>query len=336
MIKFNIIIPSITIDNRLLRCLNGVEKLEYNNFFVTLVLDNTKGANKLKKFKFKINTLVMKNINMSEKRNFAAKKFKSDFLAFIDSDASPCVNWLSKASKKIKSKKLKVIGGPNLPFKDQTFWEKIAYYCKRSFFVTGHYNFINYKSNSRYCKFLHSSNFIIEKKLYNSVGGMDEKIYIGEDHDLFFRLNKRYNELRIYFFEDIFVYHEDREFKFFLMQRFCYGLNVFTSKNTFTKRLLATIPFTVIILTILILFKFEITLFTIFSALILVSLIIFSEINLYIKNYITSLITVICIYLSNLFYGLGTFLYFFGLRKSIEKLIYRNIKKKSSLLSNTF
>ena len=55
------------------------------------------------------------------------------------------------------------------------------------------------------------------------------------------------NELKIYFDKSIFVFHEDREFKFFLMQRFCYGLNVLTSKNTGSKRFLALLPFFLII-----------------------------------------------------------------------------------------
>ena len=123
---------------------------------------------------------------MSEKRNLAAKKYVSNYLAFIDSDASPCKDWLNKAVKDIKLKALKVIGGPNLPFRNQSFWEKITYYCKRSFFVTAHYNFLNFRSKNRYCKFLHSSNFIINRDLYNSVNGMNKNLYIGEDHDLFF------------------------------------------------------------------------------------------------------------------------------------------------------
>tara|TARA_B100001123_G_C15142527_1_gene960117 strand:+ start:189 stop:1181 length:993 start_codon:yes stop_codon:yes gene_type:complete len=329
MYKFNIIIPSITTDVRLLRCLDGIQKLKYKNFFVTIVLDNKKNTSKLKKFKFKINILVTKNINMSQKRNFAAKKYNSDFLAFIDSDASPCKGWLNYAVKEIKSKGVKVVGGPNLPFKNQSFWEKITYYCKRSFFVTAHYNFINFKSKSRYCKFLHSSNFIISKKLYSSVKGMDENLYIGEDHDLFYRLNEKFKKLKIYFSKDIFVFHEDREFKFFLMQRFCYGLNVLTSNNTATKRFLAFIPFFLICTIFFFLFnslKISLTIFFLFF--ILLSIFIFLEISVYIKQFATRLLTIICIYLSNFFYGMGTFMYFFGLRKSIEKVIYRNIKKE--------
>ena len=117
---------------------------------------------------------------MSTKRNKAAKKFKSDYLAFIDSDASPNKNWLLDAIKEIKFRKIEVIGGPNLPFKIQNYWEKISYYCKRSFFVTAHYNFINYMSKNRYCDFLHSSNFIIDKKIFMSVNGYNKNLYINE------------------------------------------------------------------------------------------------------------------------------------------------------------
>jgi len=53
MHKFNIIIPSITTDLRLLRCMDGIKKLKYKNFFVTLVLDNNKNIYKLNKYKFK-------------------------------------------------------------------------------------------------------------------------------------------------------------------------------------------------------------------------------------------------------------------------------------------
>ena len=329
MYKFNIIIPSITTDSRLVRCLEGIQNLTYKNFFVTLVLDNNNNIKKLKKFKFKIKILISRNGNMSKKRNLAAKKFGSKFLAFIDSDASPCKNWLKESEKKLKSKKIEIIGGPNLPFKNQTFWQKLSYYCKRSFFITAHYNFINYRSKSRYCKFLHSSNFIISKNFYNLVNGMDENLYIGEDHDFFHRLNEKIKDLKVYFDKNVFVYHEDREFKFFLMQRFCYGLNVFTAKNTSMKRILALIPFLSIFLLFLLILNFSKFSISIFSFIIILFMcIIFWEINKYVSKFATKLMLVVCIFLSNLFYGLGTIFYLFGLRKLIEKNIYRNIKKK--------
>ena len=327
--KVNIIIPSITIDSRLLRCLNGIQKLKYKRFFVTLILENKKNLHKLKKFKFIIKILAIKKINMSEKRNFAAKKFNSDYLAFIDSDACPNKNWLNSALKILKAKKIKIIGGPNIPFKNENFWQKISYYCKRSFFVTANYNFINYMSKNRYCEFLHSSNFIINKKIFSLVNGMDKNLYIGEDHDLFFRLKEKIKDLKIYFDKKVFVYHEDREFKFFLMQRFCYGLNVFTSKNSSIKRSLALIPlFSICIVFFLLLNFSKLSLITLLSFAVLFSFIIFFDINRFVKKFTTKILVIACIYLSNIFYGLGTIAYFLGFRNLIEKKIYRNIKRK--------
>ena len=128
MYKVNIVVPSLTTDSHLVRCLNGVQNLNYKNFFVTLVLDDNKNLSILKKFKFKfkIKILFLKKSNMSKKRNVAAKKFDSDFLAFIDSDACPSKNWLTNAIKEIKSKKIEIIGGPNIPFENQYFWQKIS------------------------------------------------------------------------------------------------------------------------------------------------------------------------------------------------------------------
>jgi len=328
--KINIIIPSIRIDSRLIRCLDGIQKLNYKNFFVTLILESKKNIYKLKKFKFIIKTLVTKKMNMSEKRNFAVKKFNSGFVAFIDSDACPNKNWLSNALKTLKSRKIGIIGGPNIPFKDETFWQKISYYCKRSFFVTANYNFINYMSKNKYCEFLHSSNFIIDKKIFMSVNGYNKNLYINEDHDLFFRLKEKIKNLKVYFEKKVFVYHEDREFIFFLLQRLCYGLNVFSAKNTNSKIILASMPafFICIIFSLLLNFS-KVSLVILSLSFIIISCIIYVEINRYIKKFEVKLLMIFCIYLSNLFYGLGTFIYFCGLRGMIEKKIYRNIRKKN-------
>ena len=50
MYKVNIVVPSLTTDSHLVRCLNGVQNLNYKNFFVTLVLDDNKNLSILKKF----------------------------------------------------------------------------------------------------------------------------------------------------------------------------------------------------------------------------------------------------------------------------------------------
>ena len=326
----NIVIPSITTDYRLLRCLKGIAKSSYKRFFVTLVLENKEGVKNLKKFRFRINTIVnQKLINMSEKRNVGVKKYKSKYVAFIDSDAYPSKNWLKNALKNF-NKGFKIVGGPNIPFKNQNYLQKISYYCKRSFFVTAHYNFLKYKSQNRLCDWLDSSNFIIDRNLYKSVNGMDKKLYIGEDHDLFYRINKKFRNIKILFSKNTYVNHEDREIHLYFLQRFVYGLNVFTAKNSFIKRFFALIPFFLLsfLLFPLIIYTIEniILIYSIIFA--VLYLIIYFEISVYVKGIINKLITVFCILILNFSYGLGTFFALVGLRKVLEKSIYRKIKKK--------
>ncbi len=328
--KINIVIPSITTDFRLIRCLKGISKSSYKKFFVTIILENKDRAQNLKKFNFPINIIVnKKKINMSEKRNIAVNKYKSKYVAFIDSDASPCKNWL-KNSLKFFKKGFKVVGGPNIPFKEQNYLQKISYYCKRSFFITAHYNFLKFKSPNRTCKWLDSSNFIIERNLYKSVGGMDKNLYIGEDHDFFYKINSKFKNIKIFFSKDTFVNHEDRELHLYFLQRFVYGLNVFAAKNTFFKRFFALIPFfTLISIIFFIVFFSSKNLFLIFLILFLILyIIIFLEISKYAKGILNKLFTVIGIFILNIFYGFGTLLAFMGLRKFLEKNIYRTIQKK--------
>ena len=40
-----------------------------------------------------------------------------------------------------------------------------------------------------------------------SVNGMDKNLYIGEDHDFFYRINEKFKNLKVYFAKNVFVYH---------------------------------------------------------------------------------------------------------------------------------
>ena len=124
----NIIIPAVKIDEEVLKCLVEINKIKYQNFFVTVVLDHSQGK-KLPRFRYKINKLISGKINMSKKRNIAAKKFKSKYIAFIDSDAYPNKNWLKLAIKYLKQKKGNIVGGPGIPFPSQNYLEKISLEC---------------------------------------------------------------------------------------------------------------------------------------------------------------------------------------------------------------
>ena len=207
----NIIIPAIKLDDELLKCLREINKIKYSNFFVTIVLDYDI-KNKLPKLKYKINKMIVGKVNMSKKRNLAAKKFKSKFIAFIDSDAYPNKNWLKNGVDYLKEKKGDVVGGPSLPFSKQNYSEKICYLSKRSIFVTGYLNFRKYKAKKRHCDWLESCNLIMEKKFFLKYGGMDSKRYTGEDKEFFERARKKNPNIKVFYSPDLYIHHRERRF----------------------------------------------------------------------------------------------------------------------------
>ena len=135
--------------------------------------------------------MIVGKINMSKKRNLAAKKFKTKYIAFIDSDAYPNINWLKNAINHLSNEKIHVVGGPNIPFKNLNYSEKISHYCKRSFFVTGHLNYRKYMSPKKICSdWLEACNLIMKRDFFLKFGGMNEKNYFQEDQEFFDKLHQ--------------------------------------------------------------------------------------------------------------------------------------------------
>ena len=322
----NIIIPAIRLDNEVFKCLKEINKIKYRSFLVTLVFDYAY-KKKIPRFRYKINQIISGKINMSKKRNIATKKFKSKYIAFIDSDAYPSKNWLKLAVKYLKQKRGDVVGGPGIPFPNQTYLEKICYFSKRSYFVTGYLNFRKYKAKERYCDWLESCNLVMEKFFFLKCGGMDPKRYTGEDKEFFERARKKNPKIKVFYSPDLFVYHREREFRGFLLQRMCFGMDFINliKLNSGAKGFQPILPiFALFLLLIILISKIEfINKIAILSTIIiLINVIIFFDIKKYIKNLKMLFLTLITINLANFSFALGGILTFLGLKKIIVNKTY--------------
>ena len=60
----NIIIPAIELNDELLKCLTEINKINFSNFFVSILLDRN-SKRKIPKFRYKLNKLVVGKINIS-------------------------------------------------------------------------------------------------------------------------------------------------------------------------------------------------------------------------------------------------------------------------------
>ena len=324
--KINIIIPAIKIDEELLTCLKEINKINYSNFFVTIVLDYDEYSY-LPKFKYKIHKLIVGKINMSKKRNLAAKKFKSKYIAFIDSDAYPNKNWLKLAVKYLKQKKGDIVGGPSLPFSDQNYSEKICYLSKRSLFVTGYLNFRKYKAKSRHCDWLESCNLIMEKKFFLKHKGMDENRYTGEDKEFFERVRKKNPNIKVFYTPDLYIHHRERRFFGFLLQRSCFGMDFLNliKYNVGFRGLQPILPLSAFLFILIIIFSnmifFKKTII-LAASLLLINFIIFLETKRYIKSLKDLILTILTINLANLAFALGSVVGLFGLQKVLANKVY--------------
>ena len=327
--KFNIVIPAISLNSELLLCLKKLNKQNYNNFFVTLILDfNTK--KKIEKLKYKLRIIVTGKKNMSYKRNLAVRKYDSRYIAFLDSDAYPHNNWLKIGEKYLKVEKGHIIGGPSIPFPNKNFFQNITYLSKRSYFVTGYQSFRKYKSSRRYCDWLESCNLLMKRDFFLK-HKMNENIYTGEDKELFERIRKTKKDLKVFHCPKLFIFHNERNYSGFLLQRMSFGmdfLNLINSKVGL-KGFQASLPL-VISLIYLLYFLFAYlnpnysdNIIYFLSFFVFFSLAVIIEISFYIKEKKFIIPVFLTIILANIFFGLGSILSLFGFRKNLLQSIYR-------------
>ena len=332
--SINIIIPAIEVNTELLKCLKELNNIKYSNFFVSVILDQ-KPKKKIPKFKYKLNNLVVGKINMSKKRNIAARKFKSEYIAFLDSDAYPNKNWLKLAIKYLKQKKGDVVGGPGLPFQKQSYSEKISYFSKRSFFVTGYLNFRKFKAKKQYCDWLESCNLIMKRDFFLKYGGMDKTRYTGEDKEFFERVRKINPALKVFYSPDLYIYHRERTILGFLLQRMCFGMDFLNlvKPNSGIKGFQPILPILIFLSFFMVLIS-EINLALkikfLLPLIILINLVIFINTKKYVKLLKDQIATAIIINLANIFFALGGILTLIGLRKILVNKIYVYSRKRKN------
>ncbi len=234
--QISIIVPCIK-NSQLLN--NSIlEYLKVHNLKkIFIVIEEIDEKNKINHDKIEY-ILVNKSSNMSYKRNLAAKKAETDYLAFYDSDSYPKnPNILELAMKAFNNdKNIYAVGGPDISPEGQNFYKRITSKLNKSFFVSG---FRNYRKNiheSFYVKELCSANLIVKKKIYFEMNGMDENIYSAEDTDFCNRILNKGKSL--YYIKELVAYHVDREIKLYFIQRYIRGiLTAETTLNFFKKKI---------------------------------------------------------------------------------------------------
>jgi cellulose synthase/poly-beta-1,6-N-acetylglucosamine synthase-like glycosyltransferase len=184
---FSVIIPVKHLTYYLLHeNLPSFEKQTFNDFEV-IVLPNEHTQYDLvllKQYKWLRIVPTGKITRPAQKRDIGAGESKGQILAFLDDDAYAHPDWLLNASKQFAKKSRQVLCGPGVLPEHTNTWEKAFDEVLVSRLGSGSYRYRFAPGEEQFVTDFPSMNFLIQKKLFQKLGGFNSNYWPGEDSKL--------------------------------------------------------------------------------------------------------------------------------------------------------
>lgn len=150
---------------------------------------------------------------------------KGEILAFLDDDAFPSENWLTKMVPHFESKNIAGVGGPGVTPPNVGWQEQASGWASASPAGAGLYTYRFLGSHRQFVDDFPSMNLAVRKTDFNNVGGFDSHFWPGEDTKLCLDLTQKLNK-KIIYDPEVLVYHHRRPiFKSHLIQNGNFGLH---------------------------------------------------------------------------------------------------------------
>lgn len=177
----------------LLEVIKSLKKIKHPIFRVIVIDSSDKNLNKKEQKLVDIYIYVKNKKALSEKRNIAIKKLKSNILIFTDDDCIATSDWVEELTKPFSQNTVVCVTGRTLPY---TGYKKSDYEKKFSFDKIGtkykiikkHYGIQNL------WRFGHGNNMAFRSVIFTKVGLFDTNLGVGskglraEDVDMFYRI----------------------------------------------------------------------------------------------------------------------------------------------------
>lgn len=183
----SIIIPFQKENDYLAETLKALAKLDYPDFEVVLLPDYDLPelwTQSLVGGGMKVLVQATGPVSPAIKRDAGAEICSGHILAFIDDDAYPPADWLTKLAPHFEDPQVAAVGGPQVTPESDSFWQKVS----GAMFVSP----LNGAAAKRY--FEHegvyetddwpSVNLLVRKSDFLAVGGFDNAFWPGEDTKL--------------------------------------------------------------------------------------------------------------------------------------------------------
>ncbi len=182
--KITIVIPTLNEEHYLPLLLQDLVDQTEKNFEVVIIdaksQDNTKKAAESFKKKLSLQFIESSAKGAALQRNVGAKYVESEYIFFLDADTRLDKDVMEKILKRIE-KDYRELYLPFVRPSTSSPLHRALFFCSISFVRV--MKSIGYPIST-------GPHIVIQKKLFEKIGGFDEAIIIGEDHNLIMKAHK--------------------------------------------------------------------------------------------------------------------------------------------------
>ena len=209
MTGFSIIIPVKGINDYLRESIPHLLALDYQDYEV-LILPNEEPSPLESAFvDERVKIIPTGAVSPAVKRDMGAEQAQFEYLAFMDDDAYPSLEWLKVAEKTFTEKNPAALGGPGMVPPDASKKEIVSGIFYETLVGGGGLAY-RYRPAPEgfYVKDYPSVNLIIRKNVFLEIGGFDNAFWPGEDTKLCLDLIQAGHD--IWYEPTLLVYHHRR------------------------------------------------------------------------------------------------------------------------------
>jgi GT2 family glycosyltransferase len=204
-LKFSIVIPAHRDGAPLRRCIDAARSQDYSDFEVVVASDRPIPS--LPEHVVQVHTGGDADTSPAEKRDAAFAVATGDVLAYLDDDAYPCSDWLSRAAQAFQDG-VQAVGGPGVTPPSSSWAERVggAVYESPAGSAFLRYRFL--PQPARRVSDYPAYNLFVRREAIEAVDGWGTTFYGGEDTVLCLKLAEA--GWLVHYTPDVVVYHQRR------------------------------------------------------------------------------------------------------------------------------
>jgi len=202
--KVSIIIAVGVPGKYLEECIAHCLRLDYPDFEIIVLPDEEWEPPDIK-----IRVIPTGKVRPAEKRDRGVQESKGDIVAFLDDDAYPESDWLSKAVRHFDDRSVAAVGGPGMTPPDDNLRKKISGWIYESPLVSSKFIYRYRPTKLQDIDDYPTSSLILRKSDFIEAGGFKTGYWPGEDTILCLKLTHELGR-RIVYDPEVQVYHHRR------------------------------------------------------------------------------------------------------------------------------